>query len=671
MNYLRKAITFISLLAIFTGCANGTQNDINKTVDTILKSFEEQNSFSYINNLTINSQSASSKNVYLLNENSDLYGYSSINTYTNAINYRICTIDEYMKNGLIYFESGDDKYNKQFTCDDAICFMGFSSIFDDARNNELINQKVSGTVNASLCAGVVRSFLMDICAFNDNYENYYFNSKIDYNLYLDLDTKRIVSIELDITDVAKLKNISVMNANYVYVFNYNEDVKTIIDENPFPTLSQDNNREYIVKQKGIDYIDDCYRDIKYVSDSLTFYPKTILSIKLSFTYESNKPNVIGHDGTYYPVSSDQEVTITVHLFYAEQEYHTTSFTFLAIPKPTQGSGDLGSQSNYLYKGRKPINEVKINFIEMHKQYGDSIYIQAGDFDMLIDAGDSSDGGYVNDFLRRNVSDGRIEMIVATHAHSDHIGGMMTALATFPNITYAVDYGYSKTDYSLVTQVRNRFKQADNYHPITDCIDNKNGARSTIYITNDFYISFLDTGYYEEPNVDFAGQEYNANMTSVAIMMTFKNQNYYFAGDLESAGETNLVNKGLISKATVAKASHHGSTTSNRTNILSKLRADVTVISTALVDRGSTSSPSKNQIHPIGNALEDIIYYSSKVYCNFTMGTVQVTCDGNNKKDVKGLGLTSPYYMGGKAVTGEENLEFKYTKWAKQYRSYYI
>lgn len=667
---------FLLLVVILTGglvsCSFNRPQE-NNQISSIINKYVTNNTLAISSSFTVDNVLTLTKSSYYSYDNNQLKAYSLINTYSSKISNKNSQIEEFVSNSLVYYLENENGYLKEFNSNSILSYVGFNEIFNDAKYKKVENNMIVGEVDAGIASGIVKSIIYDCGYFNDNYANYYFNSKIKYTISLNLASNTISSIKLDVTDVAKLKNYSIVNASFDYYLFLQEDVQTMISSHPFPSISLEDsdNKAAVTKAQGIDYINDCYQDIKYVSDSLTFYPRTLVSTKLSFTYESNKPNVIGHDGTYYPVSSDQEVTITVHLFYAEQEYHTTSFTFLAIPKPTQGSGDLGSQSNYLYKGRKPINEVKINFIEMHKQYGDSIYIQAGDFDMLIDAGDSSDGGYVNDFLRRNVSDGRIEMIVATHAHSDHIGGMMTALATFPNITYAVDYGYSKTDYSLVTQVRNRFKQADNYHPITDCIDNKNGARSTIYITNDFYISFLDTGYYEEPNVDFAGQEYNANMTSVAMMITFKNQKYYFAGDLEAAGETNLVNKGLISKATVAKASHHGSTTSNRTNILSKLRADVTVISTALVERGSSSSPAQNQIHPIGNALEDMLSYSSKVYCNFTMGTVQVTCDGNSKKDVKGLGLTSPYYMNGKAVTGEENLEFKYTKWAKQYRSYYI
>ena len=195
------------------------------------------------------------------------------------------------------------------------------------------------------------------------------------------------------------------------------------------------------------------------------------------------------------MQEDTEINLKVELYYLNELFDTENFTFLAVPK-TSGTGDLGSQTNMLYKGRKEIDNVNIYFIEMHKQYGVSVYVQAGDFDMLLDAGAPEDGGYVNDFLRRHISDGRLELVVASHPHSDHMGGMNTALSTIKNITYAVDYGCIR-DYSAVSSTRARFKQADKYSPVIDCVNNRNGARKVLYITNDMYVTFLNTGYYEE------------------------------------------------------------------------------------------------------------------------------------------------------------------------------
>lgn len=660
-------VPLLMVEGLLTSC-----NNVNADTNIIINKYIESNSLSFTNSITVDSSLAVSKTSYFSYDNS-LKGYSLINRYGSKLFSREKEVKEYVEGSLIYYVENNvnDGILKEYDSDNIASYVGLDSVFTNASKKSIRNNSIKGSIDSSLCFGILKSIIYDCGYYDENYENYSFKNTIDYTIYFNKSNDSIMSINLDITDVLKLKDSTITSASSNYVFSQ-EDVNVVLSNNPFPSLESNNNVDYSIvnKSKGIEYIKDCYSDIKYVCDDLYFYTNSIISPKLSFSYTSNKPDVISNTGKYSAVETDTEVTITVDLMYSSVKYSTYSFSFFAVPKTEDGEGKLGSISNPLYKGRKEINEVKINFIEMHQQYGDSIYIQAGDFDMLIDAGTSTDGGYVNDFLRRNVSDGRIEMLIATHAHSDHIGGMLTALSTFPNVSYAVDYGYEKSDYSLVSNVRNKFKQADNYYPITDCIDNINGASDTIYITNDFYITFLDTGYYQKPSKDYVGNDdYNANLTSVALLMTFKNQKYYFAGDLETSGENNIVNQ--VSKVSIAKASHHGSTTSNSKNLLSKLQPNISVISTALVDRGSTSSDAKNQTHPIGKALKTISTYSSKVYCNFTTGTLQITCDGNSKLDVKGLGLSSPYYMNGKAVSGEDNLEFKYTKYAKAYRSNFI
>ena len=50
-----------------------------------------------------------------------------------------------------------------------------------------------------------------------------------------------------------------------------------------------------------------------------------------------------------------------------------------------------------------------------------------------------------------------------------------------------------------------------------------------------------------------------------------------------------------------------------------------------------------------------------------MGTIHVNSKGNGSLSVEGLGVTSTYYINGKAITGEENVEFKNTAWANKYR----
>ena len=57
----------------------------------------------------------------------------------------------------------------------------------------------------------------------------------------------------------------------------------------------------------------------------------------------------------------------------------------------------------------------------------------------------------------------------------------------------------------------------------------------------------------------------------------------------------------------------------------------------------------------------------KYIVTLPMEQLRLVSKGKGDLSVTGFGLTSPYYLNGKAITGEENKEFKYTAWASKYR----
>lgn len=69
--------------------------------------------------------------------------------------------------------------------------------------------------------------------------------------------------------------------------------------------------------------------------------------------------------------------------------------------------------------------LSVHFIDVGQ--GDAILIDYGTYEMLIDGGEKSPG--VVDYLN-NYVDGELEVMVATHPHADHIGGLIAVLDTF-------------------------------------------------------------------------------------------------------------------------------------------------------------------------------------------------------------------------------------------------
>lgn len=659
MNKKNKCVYFIVLFCFVMQSCNTNQFD-SKKINEIINDYNNINSAEVNMTTFVNNQTAATSVINLLKKENDIFSYSQINCYKNYFITNDRTIEEYSKNNDRYVVTNQNKFNYNLQLNNSLTdYLGIKELFNDVSNNK----KTNNVINTSNIKGLIRYYLLSIGKYDMSIDKY-IDTSVSYNIDFDFSNMLVKTINVDFVNVSKLIDTSILSTELSITIQ-KKDVSEVINSNQFNDNNSNVSNIEEIKKSGIKYIKECYGNIKYISDDLYLYEDTMLSIRMKFKYFSSNTNVLTNTGKYLNVQEDTEINLKVELYYLNELFDTENFTFLAVPK-TSGTGDLGSQTNMLYKGRKEIDNVNIYFIEMHKQYGVSVYVQAGDFDMLLDAGAPEDGGYVNDFLRRHISDGRLELVVASHPHSDHMGGMNTALSTIKNITYAVDYGCIR-DYSAVSSTRARFKQADKYSPVIDCVNNRNGARKVLYITNDMYVTFLNTGYYEEEDKDISSYDgHGTNNTSVALLLTYKNQNFFFAGDLENNAQKSLLNNENISKVDVLSSCHHGSGNANGTPLLSKARPDVSVISAALINRGSKTNNATKQDHPAQTALDNLTKYSNKVYCNFTTGTLKVTLNGG--EDVKGLGLTTPYYLDGVAVTGEEDLEFKYTKYAKKYYS---
>ncbi|MEZ5334351.1 MAG: MBL fold metallo-hydrolase [Methanolobus sp.] len=74
-----------------------------------------------------------------------------------------------------------------------------------------------------------------------------------------------------------------------------------------------------------------------------------------------------------------------------------------------------------------LNNMTVHFIDVGQ--GDSILIQVNGKNMLIDAGEQKAGDRVVSYLKDNDVE-ELDVIVATHAHADHIGGMVNVLNNF-------------------------------------------------------------------------------------------------------------------------------------------------------------------------------------------------------------------------------------------------
>ena len=185
-----------------------------------------------------------------------------------------------------------------------------------------------------------------------------------------------------------------------------------------------------------------------------------------------------------------------------------------------------------------------------------------------------------------------------------------------------------------------------HYTALQCWNNANGAQRSYQLGDDITLNILYQKYYETTTS-------NENNYSVCTMISYGEKHFLFTGDLESSGEKSLVESNDLPVCELFKSGHHGSNTSNTSNLLSVIQPKNVVITCCCGDQYN---------FPHQEAIDNIALYTDKVYVptmlnsngNWELlnGNITVTFDGKN--------LT---------VNGSNNnLLFKDTDWFKRNRT---
>lgn len=212
---------------------------------------------------------------------------------------------------------------------------------------------------------------------------------------------------------------------------------------------------------------------------------------------------------------------------------------------------LSSDSN----SNQQSDSLTVSFIDVGQ--GDSTLIECQGEAMLIDAGlYGSRQNIINYLNQRDVE--TLTYCVATHPHSDHIGGMSDVIYNF-NVETLV---YPETDSSNLNSVLDACdeKGVDFYVPDVADTFTLGGAEITVLSPA------------KGTNHD------NLNNTSIVLKLTYEDVSFMFTGDAEKEIERELLNSSFDLSADVLKCGHHGSSTSSSADFLKAVSPSVAVIS---------------------------------------------------------------------------------------------
>jgi beta-lactamase superfamily II metal-dependent hydrolase len=258
--------------------------------------------------------------------------------------------------------------------------------------------------------------------------------------------------------------------------------------------------------------------------------------------------------------------------------------------------------------------LKVHFIDVGQ--ADSIYVELPNGqNMLIDAGNNSDGKHIVNYLK-SLKVKRIDYVVGTHPHEDHIGGLDTVINNFSIGSVIMP---ELPDKSVPT--------TKTYEDVLDAIVDKNLTATVAYggqlLLNDTehqlkieILSPIKSKYYE-----------NLNDYSVVMRLTYKNRSFLFTGDAEALPENEMLDKGYDLSADVLKVGHHGSSSSSTEKFVRAVNPTYTIIS---------CGRNNDYGHPHKETLNLISKLKLNTYRTDKQKTIKAVCDGDKITFTTGL-----------------------------------
>lgn len=192
-------------------------------------------------------------------------------------------------------------------------------------------------------------------------------------------------------------------------------------------------------------------------------------------------------------------------------------------------------------------ELKVHFIDVGQ--GDCTLIQTESQNILVDAGERGNGNTILSYLEsQNVDE--LDLVVATHPHSDHIGSMPEVLKALP------------VKKMLEGNVPEKLTPTSRiYESLLDVIAEKN-----IPVTEAAPGLEYDIGGGAKISVlgPVSDDIKDLNNTSAVFRLDYGNTSFMFTGDAEKESEEEILAHTSKKKlhANVLKLGHHGSRTSN-------------------------------------------------------------------------------------------------------------
>ncbi len=269
----------------------------------------------------------------------------------------------------------------------------------------------------------------------------------------------------------------------------------------------------------------------------------------------------------------------------------------ALSKQDDASETVGAEASKTESASLSVEgALKVHFLDVGQ--GDSIFVELPNGEcMLIDASEREFANRIISFIDC-LGYKKIDHLIATHPHADHIGGMQTVISHFE-----VGEVYMP---EAVTDTKT-------FINLLEAFDEK-GLSITVAKAG-LEVDFGGAkGKFVAPSVIVD----DMNNCSAVLHLSFGNRAFLLTGDAE-IDEEGTIESNI--KCDVLKAGHHGSSTSSGEYLLGKAKPEIVVISCG--EGNSYGHPHKEALDRFGNAGIKSIYRTD------ISGTISITTNGTD------------------------------------------